>query len=118
MGQDATSSASPRGLQRCGDLLHRIGAARRNILVHRAAEKSAVLHDDADALPQTPLIDETHVVAVDHNGSALRLFEAEEQPENRRFTRAGRTDDRRHLALLGDEGKVGQNQAGLGRISE
>src|SRR5215475_9472025 len=78
-----------RGLRRRDDVgLARAGLAERNIVAHRGAEQECILPHQGDLLAQRASRSRGDVLAVDRNGAALRLVEADDQVEDRRLSAA------------------------------
>ena len=86
--------------------LGRARPADRDILAHRAAKQENVLPDIGDLAAQRAARHRRDVLAVDDDGAAVDLVEAQDQIENRRLAAAGGADQCGHLAGFRDEGQV------------
>src|SRR5581483_8937004 len=70
----------------------------QNVLPDCAVEKKSLLADDADLLSQGIQRGLANVVAINRNTSTGEFVEGWQQIHERRFSRAGRTNQGNHLA--------------------
>src|SRR5262249_37040186 len=69
------------------------GAAIGDVVADRVVEEDGVLRHDADGPADAVLRDVPQVLAVDADGTALDVVEAEEKTRDRRLAAAGGADD-------------------------
>ena len=90
--------------------LARIRPAVADVLADRAAEQEHVLADIGGLLAQRAARGRRDVLPVDGDRPAVRLVEPQDEVEHRGLAAAGRADQRRHLAGLGDERHAAQHR--------
>ena len=91
-------------------LLGRIGLADAQVLGDRAIEQQHLLEHDADVAAQARQREPANVHAVDLHHARLRIEDAVQQRERRRFAGAGRADQRDGLAGQRGEAQVGDRR--------
>src|SRR5947208_10707269 len=85
---------SPGNLCRHGETVALTIAAIADVLLDAAREEHRLLHDDADVAAQPLHIEVANFVPVDQNSTASRIVKAQEQVDDRRFSRAGTAYER------------------------
>ena len=94
--------ADARGLEDLASRL-RVGVAVGDVVVDRAAEQPRILQHHAGALAQIVAGHRPSVDTVDGDRARVDVVEPHDQVHQRRLARAGRPDDRDHVAGLGHQ---------------
>src|SRR5262249_54282457 len=88
-----------------------------DVLPQRTVKENCLLQHETDLLAQGPLLESTHVDAVDFYDSRSWIVEAWDQTNDRRLAGACRANEGRDLSGLDGQAQIFQNRR-LGRIRE
>ena len=109
-------------LRNCGCLfdlrIRRIVFSEAQVGCDRSREQHTFLRHETDLIAQILHRNVSNIFSVERNLSARHIIETWDQVDQRRFTAAGASDDRRRLARLGNEVDVMQHILLGARITE
>ncbi len=112
VGQRGDEIVDARAPRRLGDLvLAGAGAAIADVVADRIVEQHRVLRHDADGAAQAVLAHVAQILAVDADGAAIDVVEAEQQPRDGRFAGAARAHDRDRVARRHAKAQIVQDGA-------
>lgn len=109
-------------LRNCGCLfdlrIRRIVFSEAQVGCDRSREQHTFLRHETDLIAQILHRNVSNIFSVERNLSARHIIETWDQVDQRRFTAAGASDDRRRLARLGNKVDVMQHILLGARITE
>ncbi len=80
-------------------IVRRVKLGVEQIVFNCAVEEVGILRDDAYMLPQEGEVERAQIIGIKENAPARDIVKPRYQVNDRRFTRAGRTDDGDGFAL-------------------
>src|SRR5258708_777665 len=92
--------------------------AEPDVRFNRTGKEKRILEHDAELPPQILQFDQSNVLAVEENLSALNVVKAQQQGNQSGFPRAGVSHDGDGLPRFHAEGDIAQDPIFLGRLSD